>query len=97
MVVQQKKEWLVIKLAMKGIKRDIILLRRDSFPNKTSLEQEVLQLNELLQAIEKSDQLFVAYELIDLNRFRVISKSHVISKAIKSSNQKPFEFLINKN
>jgi hypothetical protein len=82
---------------MKGIKRDIILLRKESFPNKQSLEQEVMLLNDMLQAIEKSDKLAASFELVDLNRFKVISKSHLVSIAIRSSIPKPFEFLINKN
>ena len=82
---------------MKGLKRDIIIIRREAFPNKHSLEQEVMQLNVMLEVIEKSDKLNAAFELIDLNHFRVVSKSHLLSAAIKSATQKPFEFLINKN
>ncbi len=82
---------------MKGIKRDIIILRKESFPNKQSLEQEVMLLNDMLQAIEKSEKMASSFELIDLNRFRVITKSHLVSKAIKYAISKPFEFLINKN
>ena len=97
MVVQQKKAWLVIDKVMKGIKRDIILLRKESFPNRQSLEKEVMLLNDMLQAIEKSDKLASSFELVDLNRFKLISKSHLVSIAIRSAIPKPFEFLINKN
>jgi hypothetical protein len=96
-VAQQKKDWLVINEQMKGIKRDIIILRKESFPNKQSLEKEVMLLNDMLQAIEKSDKMSASFELIDLNRFKVISKSHVVTSAIRSAISKPFEFLINKN
>jgi hypothetical protein len=82
---------------MKGIKRDIILLRKESFPNKQSLEKEVMLLNDMLQAIEKSGKMADSFELVDLNRFKVISKSHLVSSAIKTAIPKPFEFLINKN
>ena len=82
---------------MKGIKRDIIILRRDAFLSKQSLEHEVMLLNDMLHAIEKSDTMVSSFELIDLNRFKVVSQLHLISKAIKATEQKPFEFLINKN
>jgi hypothetical protein len=82
---------------MKGIKRDIIILRKESFPNKQSLEKEVVLLNDMLQAIEKSDKMAASFELIDLNRFKVVTKLHLVSTAIKSAIAKPFEFLINKN
>ena len=82
---------------MKGIKRDIIILRKESFPNNQSLEKEVMLLNDMLQAIEKSENMAACFELVDLNRFRVISKSHQVSSAIRTAIQKPFEFLINKN
>ena len=82
---------------MKGIKRDIIILRRDAFPNRQSLEHEVMLLNDMLHALEKSDVMASSFELIDLNRFKVVSQLHLISKAIKAIEQKPFEFLINKN
>jgi hypothetical protein len=51
----------------------------------------------MLQAIEKSDKMAASFELIDLNRFKVVTKLHLVSTAIKSAIAKPFEFLINKN
>jgi hypothetical protein len=82
---------------MKGYKRDIILLRRETFPSQRSIELEVKLLNSMLQAIENSEKMICTFELIDLNRFRVISQSHLLSRSIKATTQKPFEFLINKN
>jgi hypothetical protein len=35
--------------------------------------------------------------LIDLNRFRIIRKPHLIIKAIRQRELKPFQFICNKN
>jgi len=82
---------------MKGSKRDIIILRRKAFPNRRSIELEVILLNSMLQAIENSEKMLSSFEMLDLNRFRLVSQPNLLAKAIKDPSPKPFEFLINKN
>ena len=77
--------------------RDLIILRKEALPNQQSIEQEVASLNFLLQSVEASSHFCDSFELIDLNKFKVIKKSHVLSIAVKSNKKKPFEFLINCN
>jgi hypothetical protein len=94
---QQKKDWLVINCTMNRQNRDLIILRKDALPNQKTIDQEVASLNSLLQAVESSSHFCDSFELIDLNKFKVIKKAHILSMAVKSNNKKPFEFLINCN
>ena len=77
--------------------RDLIILRKEVLPNQPSIEQEVASLNFLLQAVESSVHFCDSFELIDLNKFKIIKKAHLLSMAVKSNKKKPFEFLINCN
>ena len=82
---------------MKKNIRDIIILRKEDVPNQKTIEQEIHSLNVMLQKLESSDDLFTSFELLDLNKFKVFTKTHLISRSLKSTVKKPFEFLINKN
>lgn len=82
---------------MKKQTRDIILLRKDMAPDEQSIEREVVVLNSLLQKVETIDSLCVAYELIDLNRFKVVHDRTALGKVLKPNALKPFQFLFNRN
>ena len=97
MDVQQRRGWSVIKYMMNRQNRDLIILRKEALPNQQSIEQEVASLNFLLQAVESSTNFCDSFELIDLNKFKIIKKAHLLSLAVKSNKKKPFEFLINCN
>jgi hypothetical protein len=72
-------------------------MRKDDTGDAKNIEHEILSLNSMLQKVEASEGLYVSYELIDLNKFKIINKQHLISQALKLTSMKPFEFLINKN
>jgi hypothetical protein len=82
---------------MKRQTRDLLLLRKDDVQDKTSIEMEVAVLNNLLQNVETTAALCVAYELIDLNRFKILHDQLSISKVLKPNGLKPFQFLVNRN
>lgn len=82
---------------MKKQTRDIILLRKDIGLDDKAIEKEVVVLNTLLQAVETIESLSIAFELIDLNRFKVIHTPSVLRKALKPGALKPFQFLCNRN
>lgn len=82
---------------MKRQTRDLLLLRKDEVRDKISIEMEIAVLNNLLQNVETTAALCVAYELIDLNRFKILHDHLSISKALKPNAIKPFQFLVNRN
>jgi hypothetical protein len=95
-VLPKKVSW-DIKKVMKRQTRDLLLLRKDEVQDEKSIEMEVAVLNNLLQKVETTAALCVAYELIDLNRFKIFHDHLSVSKALKPNAIKPFQFLVNRN
>jgi hypothetical protein len=62
-----------------------------------AIEHEVVWLHELLYNVEKIDNLITAYEVIDINRYKISNKPQLLRKAFLSKQLKPFLFLNNKN
>lgn len=82
---------------MKRLKRDLILLRKEDQLDHLNIEREVECLNDLLQSVESLSSLCKAYELIDMNRYKIYQDSLTITKALKQKDIKPFQFIFNKN
>jgi hypothetical protein len=82
---------------MKKFKRDLILLKRDEQSTSLSIQREIDRINTLLFQIETSPSYYISYELIDVNRYKVLHDNVTISKALKPKGLKPFQFLINRN
>ena len=82
---------------MKRQTRDLLLLRKDDVQDKKSIEMEIAVLNNLLQNVETTAALCIAFELIDINRFKILHDQLSIAKVLKPNALKPFQFLINRN
>ena len=82
---------------MKKFTRDLLLLKHKYRSGQDSIQREVNQLNALLHEVETSSQFHIVYELIDVNRFKVLHDQLSVSKALKPRGLKPFQFLINRN
>lgn len=82
---------------MKRQTRDLLLLRKDEVQDEKAIEMEVAVLNNLLQSVETTAALCVAYELIDINRFKILHDQLSISRVLKPNGLKPFQFLVNRN
>ena len=95
-VLPKKASW-DIEIIMKRQTRDLLLLRKDEAQDEKSIEIEVAVLNNLLQHVETTAALCVAYELIDINRYKILHDHLSISKVLKPNGLKPFQFLVNRN
>ena len=82
---------------MKAANRDLLVLSKNMSPDPTELEHEVQRLNELLFTVESLHQFCISNEIIDVNRYKVIRKRHVIERIIRENKLKPFQFVFNKN
>jgi hypothetical protein len=82
---------------MKSPNRDLLVLLKDDSMSEQAIEQEVERLNLLLFTVEKGDRNWSAYELIDLNRFRVMHDKKNLVSALRQKELKPFLFLNNMN
>lgn len=95
-VLPRKVSW-DIEIVMKRQTRDLLLLRKDDVQDDKAIEMEITVLNDMLQNVETTAALCVAYELIDINRFKILHDQRSISKVLKPNALKPFQFLVNRN
>ena len=77
--------------------RDLLVLSQSAQHNPYVLERELAQLNSLLFDIENWAVFSIANEIIDINRRKIIRKTHLIQKILTEKKQKPFVFTCNKN
>jgi hypothetical protein len=77
--------------------RDLLVLFKQELMSPQAMEHEVEMLHELLYAVERSEKVVNAHELIDINKYKISSKPHLIRTAFRQREEKPFVFLNNKN
>jgi hypothetical protein len=77
--------------------RDLLLLRKEEMENDDTINREVESISRLLQKVETIQALSIAFELIDLNRFKIHHDQLSIGKAMRNGGLKAFEFLFNRN
>ena len=82
---------------MNNPNRDLLLLFNQEIMSPQAIEQEVEFLHGLLYSVEKIDNLIIAYELIDLNKFKIMNKQILLKSFFRKRSLKPFEFLNCKN
>ena len=77
--------------------RDLLVLTKKELMNQKELEHEIELLNDLFYLVESSNALCIANEVIDVNRYKVISKLHQVRQILGEQKLKPFVFISNKN
>ncbi len=77
--------------------RDLLVLTKKNTMNPIELEHEVELIVELLYHVENAQAFCIANEIVDLNRYKIITKAHLIQKMIREKEMKPFVFICNKN
>ena len=82
---------------MNNINRDLLVMFNQELMSPQAIEQQVELLHELLLNVERMDNLAIAHEVIDLNKYKVIKKYTVIKDTIRMQELKPFIFLNCKN
>lgn len=82
---------------MNKFNRDLLVLFKEELMNPQAIEHEVEMLHELLYSVERIDNLIVAHEVINLNKYTIISDQNFIRQTLSLKELKPFVFLNNKN
>ena len=82
---------------MNKFNRDLLVLFKEELMNPQAIEHEVEMLHELLYSVERIDNLIVAHEVINLNKYKIISDKNIIRMTLRQNELKPFIFLNNKN
>jgi hypothetical protein len=78
--------------------RDLLVMLKQRSMTQQDFDKHVLVLNEILFTTERLDNFVMAHEIIDLNRYKVITNSVEIKKFIRQGKlSKPFVFFSNKN
>lgn len=77
--------------------RDLLVFTKKATMNQDELERQIELLNDLFYLVEASNAAFTANEVIDVNRYKVITKSRQVRAILESPNLKPFVFISNKN
>ena len=77
--------------------RDLLVLFKEDLMSPQSIEHEVELLHELLYGVERLENLVVAHEVINLNKYKIQSDFNTVRDAIRHKELKPFVFLNNKN
>lgn len=82
---------------MNNPNRDLLVLFNQELMTPQAIEYEVERLHQILCTIEYIENLVIAHELLDLNKYKVINKHHELRMTIRQRTQKPFLFLNCKN
>ena len=82
---------------MKSGNRDLLLLTKYEVLDADAMEHELEFLNDMLFAVESLHTFCFVNEIIDINKYKIITKPHVIHQIIRERKIKPFVFIFNKN
>ena len=82
---------------MNRMNRDLLVLLNQDLLSPQAIEHEVELLHELLYEVERLDNLVIAHEILDLNKYKVINKTMIVRDTIRRQVLKPFIFLNCKN
>ncbi len=82
---------------MAKISRDVLIVSKLPYLSDSALEIELHRITRLLLNVESSQNYFLATEIIDLPRYRIIRKPLKVKEALHTHEAKPFVFICNKN
>lgn len=81
---------------MKKPNRDLLVLVK-GVKRTGSIEDELMQLNTMLIDSETVENLSIAHEIFDLNRYKIFKTPGKVAGFLSKNSLKPFIFILNKN
>lgn len=82
---------------MKSSNRDFLVLVKDENIDDHLIKSQLESLNQLLYWYESDVNCLNSYEVIDVDKHRIITNKNKIQKALNKPTDQPFVFLYNKN
>jgi hypothetical protein len=82
---------------MQKTNRDLLVMFNQEMMTPQAIEQQVTLLHNLLFGVERIDNIILAHELIDLNKYKIIRSQSAIKNWIRKRKNPPFIFLNNLN
>lgn len=77
--------------------RDLLVFTNKDTMDQHELERQIEFLNNLFYSVETSNAAFITNEIIDVNRYKVITSPRKVSAYLQSPQLRPFVFICNKN
>ena len=82
---------------MNNSNRDLLVLFNQELMSPQAIEHEVEQLHGLLYTVEALDNIVVAHEVIDMNKYKIFNDQQHLRDVFRQRELKPFVFLNCKN
>ena len=82
---------------MNKTNRDLLVLFKQELLSPQAIEETVDWLHEILQTTERLNNLVIAHEILDLNKYKVIHNPLTLRNTLSKAPLKPFIFLNCKN
>ncbi|WP_126969535.1 hypothetical protein [Gynurincola endophyticus] len=82
---------------MKSSNRDLLVLVKDENVDDSAIQSELESLNQLLYWYETENNSLKCYEVIDVDKHKILQTKQHIQKALAKLSKQPFLFLLNKN
>jgi hypothetical protein len=77
--------------------RDLLVLFNHGQMSPDAVEHEMEALDNMLLHAETFDNIIIAHELIDVNRYKISSKRHILLRELRNRKERAFVFFFNKN
>lgn len=77
--------------------RDLLVFTKKETMNQHELEHQIELLNDLFFLVEASNAAYIANEVIDVNRNKVITTLKKVRTILQAKQLSPFVFISNKN
>jgi len=82
---------------MNRMNRDLLVLFNQELLSPQAMEHEVELLHELLHNVENLNNLVIAHEIVDFNKYKIINNPQQLYSTISKQALRPFVFLNCKN
>jgi hypothetical protein len=82
---------------MNNSNRDLLVLFNQELMTPQAIEHEVEQLHGILYSVEGIENIAVAHEVIDVNKYKISNSPQQLKSICRERELKPFVFLSCKN
>jgi hypothetical protein len=77
--------------------RTLLLVADNANHSNVSIDVQLQWLHKVLYTVENINTYSEVNEIIDINRYKVIRKKHLVAQILRAPYMKPFEFVCCKN
>ena len=82
---------------MNNSNRDLLVLFNQELMSPQAIEHELELLHEILYTVECIDNIITAHEVVDVNKYKIVTAPQQLKIILRQRELKPFVFLNCKN